>query len=110
VIVVPRGFYVTSARVTRDPKEGLRVEVGQNGGVLSVDAPDDETMMLLGHAGGEFSVSWLAWKTEGVTVRENGRQRLTIPNLEPGPYSVCRNQTCRAVYVPPFATASVTLE
>lgn len=110
VIVVPRGFYVTSARVTRDPTEGLRVEVGQNGGVLSVDAPDDQTMMLLGHAGGEFSVSWLAWKTEGVTVRENGRQRLTIPNLEPGPYSVCRKQTCRSVYVPPFATASVTLE
>jgi hypothetical protein len=110
VIVIPRGFYVTSARVTRDPKEGLRVEVDQNGGALSVDAPDDETMMLLGHAGGEYSLSWLAWKTEGVTVRENGRQRLTIPNLEPGPYSVCRKQTCRSVYVPPFATASVSLD
>lgn len=109
VIAFPRGFYVTSARITRDPKKHLGVEVGQDGGTLHVDAPEDEVLLLLVHAGGEFSLPWVAQESGGVVSSENGRRRLTIPNLESGNYSVCRKQKCTSVYVPRFATASVTV-
>jgi hypothetical protein len=111
IIVVPRGFYVTGARITRDPKlPDLTIEVGQDGGSLTVDAPDDDAMLLLKYAGGEFSLAWLAWVTEGVVSMSEGRQRITIPNLEPALYSVCRRQKCASAYVPPFASASVTVD
>lgn len=109
VIAFPRGFYVTAARITRDPKQYLGVEVGQDGGTLHIDAPEDEVLLLLVHAGGEFSLPWVARESGGVVSGENGRRRLTIPNLESGNYSVCRKQKCTSVYVPRFATASVTV-
>jgi hypothetical protein len=109
-IVIPRGFYVTAARITRVPKEGLNVSVGQDGGSLTVDAPADDTMLLLVHAGGEYSLSWLTQAAGGTTSVAAGRRRLTIPNLESGQYSVCRKQTCQSTYVPRFANAVVTVD
>jgi len=111
VVVIPRGFSITAARITKDPKmPDLRVEVGQEGGALEVDAPDDEAMLLLVSGGAEYSLAWLAMKTDAVVSRTAGRQQFTIPNLEPGPYSVCRKQRCTAVYIPRFASASVTVD
>jgi hypothetical protein len=110
VIVFPRGFYITAARITRDPKEGLRVSVGQDGGSLSVDAPDDQTRLYLGHAGGEYPLPWVVDASGGTTSIADGRRRLTVPNLESGTYKVCRKAACESVYVPRFATALVTLD
>lgn len=110
VVVIPRGFYVTAGRITKDPKQpDLRVEVGQNGGSLTVDAPDDAVRLRLVHAGGEYELTFLAAATHSPVTKTNGRQQFTIPNLEPGTYSVCTTQKCTSVYVPSFATASVTL-
>jgi hypothetical protein len=110
-VVVPRGFFVTAGRITIDPKmPDLKVEVGQNGGSLTVDAPDDQALLRVLHAGGEYSLSFLVAATDGVVAKADGRQQVTIPNLEPGTYSVCRNQACTAVYVPSFASATVTLD
>jgi hypothetical protein len=109
-IVFPRGFYVTAARIERDPKAGIRVEVGQDGGALSVDAPAEESL-LLKRAGGEYSLPWVVTEAGGVDTTENGRRRLTIPSLEAGQYSICGQALgCKSVYVPPFATASVKLD
>lgn len=110
VVVIPRGFTITAARIMKDPKmPDLRVEVGQDGGSLTVDAPDDESMLLLISGGAEYSLAWLAMKTQSAVTKSDGRQRVTIPNLEPGPYSVCRNQKCAAAYVPRLASASITV-
>jgi hypothetical protein len=109
-IVFPRGFSITAARIVREPKrKDLRVEVGQDGGSLTVDAPDDQEMLLLVHAAGEFSLQWVAEKAGGTVTSGGGRRRLTVPNLESGPYSVCRKKKCESVYVPRFASASLTL-
>lgn len=111
VIVYPRGFYVTGGRITRDPRQpDLRVEVGQDGGSLTVDAPDDEEMLLLTHAGGEYSLSWVAHESGGTESVADGVRRFTIPNLESGAYSVCRKQKCASVFVPRSANATLTLE
>lgn len=109
-IVIPRGFYITAARITRAPKEELNVSVGQDGGSLTVDAPADDTTLLLMHAGGEYSLSWLARASGGTETIADGRRRLTIPHLEPGQYSVCRKQTCQSVYVPRFANVVVVVD
>lgn len=110
VIVFPRGFSITAARITRDPKQGLRVTVGQDGGSLLVDAPDDRTPLYLRHADGEYPLPWVTDVAGGTTFAADGRRRLTVPNLEPGTYTVCRKQRCESVYVPRFTTASVTLD
>lgn len=110
VMVVPRGFYITAARVTRDPKEGLRVTVGQDGGSLTIDAPDDQVPLHLGRAGGEYPLPWVVDVSGGTVSTHDGRRRLTVPNLEPGAYTVCRKRSCESVYVPRFATAAVTLK
>jgi hypothetical protein len=109
-IVIPRGFYMTAARITRVPREGLNVGVGQDGGSLNVDAPDDNSRLLLMRAGGEFSLPWLARSSGGTIAAADGRRQLTVLNLEPGPYSVCREVHCTAVHVPRYASASVTID
>jgi hypothetical protein len=111
VIVFPRGFYITSARVTRDPKQGLRITVGQDGGSLAVDIPDNLTPLHLYHAGGEYPLPWLVAEAGGTITSDGGRRRFTVPNLEPGAYSVCRNrQDCKSVHVPRFASVVVTFD
>jgi hypothetical protein len=104
------GFYVTIGRVTRDPKMNLRVDVGQDGGSLTVDTPVDDNLRLK-HAGGDFALPWIVMEAGGVDKIENGRRRLTIPALEAGQYSICGQELgCKSVYVPQFATASVKLD
>ncbi|MFP5245444.1 MAG: hypothetical protein ACLGH0_02030, partial [Thermoanaerobaculia bacterium] len=109
VVVVPRGFYVTLGRTTVDTKKILRAEVGQDGGSLTVDASADEHPRIR-HAGAEFSVPLLVQRAGGTVESSAKRQRLTIPNLEPGMYSVCGKAKCVSAYVPRFATASVSLQ
>lgn len=109
-IVFPRGFYATAARMTMNPeKPDMRVEVGQDGGSLTVDAPADQAPLLLVHAGGEYHLSWVAQQSGGTVTQAEGRQRITVPNLQPGSYAVCRKQVCESVHVPRFAAASLKL-
>lgn len=111
IVVIPRGFYVTGGRITIDPKTpDLRIGVGQDGGSLTIDAPDDDSMLLLGYSGYEFSVEFLANASEGSVTRADGRRHMILPRLEPGPYSVCRNAKCANVYVPRLASASVSID
>jgi hypothetical protein len=109
-IVFPRGFFVTAARIERDPKVNLRVDVGQNGGTLTVESPADDDALWLHRDGGEYRLDWVARTAGGVDTTENGRQRFTIPSLESGQYSVCGRKGCKSVYVPQFAAASVKFD
>lgn len=110
-IVFPRGFYIAMGRITRDPKQkGLTVDVGQDGGALMIEGPDDRELMLLAHAGSQYPAPWVATEGDGTITSADGVRRIVIPNLEPGEYSVCRRGACKSVYVPRFSAASIQFD
>ncbi|HYH06441.1 MAG TPA: carboxypeptidase-like regulatory domain-containing protein [Thermoanaerobaculia bacterium] len=108
VIVIPRGFYVTAGRLTPDGKKLLDVQVGQDGGALTVLAPKGDGPKLH-FAGAEMWLTWLARYAGGLIEEVDGRQRITIPHLEPGNYSVCQDGKCVSAFIPRLGKASVEL-
>lgn len=108
VVAIPPGFATAAARITRNAKRILHVEAAQHGGSLVVSAPAEGDLRLV-RDGGEFSLTWLAWKTRGSVKTTADGRRITLPNLEPGPYRVCAAATCAVTYVPRLGEVTVSL-
>jgi len=109
VLVASPGFANVSGRIVRNPKQILHVETVQTGGSLSVRMPATASPVIVRREGGEFQLSWLAWKL-GATQSEEGEfKRITLPNLEPGRYEVCLDGRCVPAFVPPLASATVSV-
>jgi hypothetical protein len=89
-------------RVNEDP---LDIHLGQNGGTLRIASSGDGVIRIR-HRGAEFGAGALL----GAQVRVDGEERhITIPDLEPGEYVVCREETCTMAGVAPFAIVDVRL-
>jgi hypothetical protein len=108
VLAVPRGFAMTSGRVRREARKVLTVDLDQRGGTLAIDAPVDASLLLI-HDGAELLVDFMVGVAGAARTTVGGRQRVTIPNLESGPYAVCNRGKCASAYVPPFATATISV-
>jgi hypothetical protein len=108
VIAISPGFATAAGRVTRDAKKILHVEAAQHGGSLVVSAPAEGDLRLM-RDGGDFPLTWLAWKTHGVVETTDGGRRITLANMEPGPYRVCTGPKCATTYVPRLGEVSVSL-
>lgn len=108
IAVIPRGFYVSIGRMPVAHDKIVRAEIAQDGGALTVDAPAGQYVRLL-HAGAEFSMEMLAREADGTIEKSADAQKLGIPNLEPGMYSVCGEKKCVSAYVPRWGSAAVSL-
>jgi len=109
MVVVPRGFSVTCARIRREPGKIVHVEVTQAPGTLTADIPEGGIPLLV-HDGAELSLPWMAIRSGGTTEPSDKRQRLTVANLEAGTYAVCTGGKCVSVYVPPFSSAHAAIQ
>jgi hypothetical protein len=107
LVVVHPAFDVALSRVAVKTDSVQHVVATQVGGTLVTEtkSPSD---VLLRHAGGECWATWLATRAGGAVEA----QRVSLPRLEPGEYSVCSAKTnrCASGYLPPLGQLTLTVD
>lgn len=105
-LAVHSAFDTVMARGTLKPGREVWVQATQLGGTVIVESKRPDHLLLM-HKGAEIWVKTVAFRAGGLVTAE----RVTLPRLEPGEYSVCSKDksACVSGYLAPHGTLTLAL-
>ncbi|MEO8378201.1 MAG: carboxypeptidase regulatory-like domain-containing protein [Acidobacteriota bacterium] len=104
-IAVHPAFDTVIARGSIKPGREVWVQTNQLGGTVTVESSRPDQVLFI-HKGAEITLEGVAFLAGGIVTPE----RVTLPRLEPGEYSVCSpdKKSCVSGYLAPHSTLTLT--